>query len=171
MLKIETAQQKDYELVLSILTETAEWLAAKGSSQWSDLLSGKDVHNTQRAIERNEVYLVKQDQQVMGMFVLWDEQSAWDKTLWGIDESHHTYYLHRITLTKNAHGKNLGKSLMEAALEISRIDQKEKVRLDCMADNLYLNTFYKKSGFKLLEVNKKVPEVNDNAYNLYEIQL
>lgn len=167
-LNVRLAQLDDYKTVLETMMSTAKWLNKKGSSQWNDLLSGKDVHNTERAIQNNEVYLAELEGELVGMFVLWENQSEWDRTLWGEEDTDTIYYLHRVTLTQSAHGKRLGMRLVEAALEVAVNNHKHKVRLDCIADNRYLNEFYKSAGFQLKMADKSANEFNGNRYNLYE---
>lgn len=170
-LNVRLAQLDDYKTVLETMMGTAKWLNKKGSSQWNDLLSGKDVHNTERAIQNNEVYLAELEGELVGMFVLWANQSEWDRTLWGEEDTNTIYYLHRVTLTQSAHGKSLGIRLVEAALEVAVNNHKYKVRLDCIADNRYLNEFYKSAGFQLKMADKSANEFNGNRYNLYEKNL
>lgn len=170
-LNVRLAQLEDYKIVLKTMTDTAKWLNKKGSSQWNDLLSGKDVHNTEKAIQNNEVYLAELEGELVGMFVLWENQSEWDRTLWGEEDTNTIYYLHRVTLTQSVRGKNLGIQLVDAALKVAINNHKRKVRLDCLVDNPYLNEFYKSAGFQLKLADKSANEFNGNRYNLYEKKL
>lgn len=167
---VKQAKAEDYEAVWSILVETAEWLKQKGSVQWSGLLDGEDVHNTPEAIERGEVYLAEIDNQPAGMFVLWEKQSEWDKELWGEERTKKYYYLHRITSARSFHGKGVGQQLIAAAKKVAKDDGKEKIRLDCIADNKHLNTFYSENGFKYCTT---IQDFKSGDYlfdfNLYEL--
>ena len=81
---IHQATTNDVVLIQGILKQTAQWLKSIGSTQWSEILEGKDNHNTPLAIERGEVYYATMDNQVAGMFILWNKQSSWDKEMWGM---------------------------------------------------------------------------------------
>lgn len=166
---VRLAQKEDYEKVMEILSDTANWLNHKGSTQWSDLLAGEDVHNIKSAIENKEVYLVRQQAVLIGMFALWKRQSEWDQLLWGGKPINNVSYLHRLTLTKSAHGQKLGVQLINSALDTAKQNKINRVRLDCLADNQYLNKLYKNSGFQLKATDKKADMFNSNFYNLYEI--
>ncbi|API88980.1 hypothetical protein BKP56_06685 [Marinilactibacillus sp. 15R] len=168
---VNTAQIEEYQKVMEILTDTAKWLNEKGSTQWNDLLSGEDVHNTKKVIEKEEVYLVSQQDLIIGMFVLWENQSQWDQILWGTEPVNDICYLHRVALTKGAHGRKVGIQLINAALSTAKQNNKNKVRLDCLADNQYLNQLYKNAGFQLKAAGKTANEFNSNLYNLYEKSL
>lgn len=171
-LVVRQAKAEDYDSIWSILVETAEWLKEKGSVQWSGLLDGEDVHNTPEAIERGEVYLAEIDNQPAGMFVLWEEQSHWDKELWGEEHTRKYYYLHRITSGRSFHGQGVGQQLMEAAKKVAKEKGKEKIRLDCIADNQHLNDFYSSNKFKYYDT---VREFKSGDYlfdfNLYEFSV
>jgi ribosomal protein S18 acetylase RimI-like enzyme len=146
-INVVPAQLKDLSLVKRLLFETAEWLNKKGSTQWAGLLKGEDVHNIEGAIERQEVFLVNRSENIVGTFALWSKQTAWDKDFWGIDETSDVYYLHRLALSADEHGRNSGSLLLDKAIEVAVRDEKSGLRLDCVASNDYLNSFYKRNGF------------------------
>lgn len=171
-INIKAAQKSDLDLIQSLLYETALWIKEKGSTQWAGLLKGEDVHGVASAIERNQVHLVYKDSELIGTLALWEKQTAWDKDLWGEDKSEDFYYLHRIAVEKNQHGKDRGKLLIDAAKELCRSNHKKGIRLDCIADKPYLNTFYQANGFKFV---KTVFDYDNGEglqnYNLYQIIL
>ncbi len=74
---VRQANLKDKAVIESMLKQAALWLQAKGSKQWSGILTGQDRHNPPEAIERGEVFLGTVDNQAAGMFVLWNHQSEW----------------------------------------------------------------------------------------------
>lgn len=149
-LNVRQAQLEDYETIRSILIGTAQWLNEKGSSQWKGLLDGEDVHDTPKAIERGEVYLAEKEDQPVGMFVLWDKQTDWDRGLWGEENTGYYYYLHRITVERRYHGQGLGRKIIKEALNVAKEHKKKEVRLDCIAANEYLNQFYPSCGFEFV---------------------
>ena len=154
--------------VKKLLHETAEWLNRKGSTQWAGLLKGEDVHNIEEAINRKEVYLVYRSGQLVGTFALWDKQTHWDQDFWGEDLTVDFYYLHRLALSANEHGRGSGSLLLEKAKEIADLNQKSGLRLDCVASNDYLNRFYKKNGFKLVGTVDQYNNGEDlQDYHLY----
>lgn len=168
-LEIKTATSEDAEEIKSLLYDTAVWISKKGSSQWAGLLKGEDVHGVSSAIDRGEVFLVYLKKTLIGTLALWDKQTAWDRDLWGENTSNDYYYLHRIAVERNQHGKNNGKYLLEAAKKMSDNHQKTGIRLDCIADKPYLNKFYRSNGFTFVNTVKDY----DNGeglqdYNLYQ---
>lgn len=162
------AQSTDEPAIKSLLHETAVWLNKKGSTQWSGLLRGEDVHNIKEAIQRKEVFIVDNGEEIIGTFALWNKQTNWDKDLWGEEASTDYLYLHRVALSPDAHGNNNGKLLLDAAKEVARKQNRTEIRLDCIASNDYLNKFYSRNGFIYLNTIKEY----DNGeglqdYNIY----
>lgn len=171
-IQIKTAQPADLDLITSLLYDTALWIKEKGSTQWAGLLKGEDVHGVASAIERGEVYLVYAKSNLVGTLALWDKQTAWDSDLWGKDTSNEFYYLHRIAVEKKQHGKNRGKLLIDAAKKLCTTNNKEGIRLDCIASKPYLNSFYQANGFTYVKtINDYDNGEGLQDYNLYQINL
>lgn len=171
-LKIKSATSDDAAEIKALLYDTAVWISKKGSTQWAGLLKGEDVHGVYSAIDRGEVFLVYLKEILIGMLALWDKQTPWDCDLWGEDSSTNYYYLHRIAVDRNQHGKNNGKYLIEAAKKMGNDHQKRGIRLDCIADKSYLNKFYHSNGFDFVKTIKDYDNgegVQD--YNLYQFNL
>lgn len=145
--KAYQAKPEDTEAVLGLLRSTAEWLKSTGSTQWSGLLQGEDSHNTPEAIKRGEVYIFIQESILVGMVMLMQRASAWDRELWG-DEGHESsIYLHRLNINRAAAGKHLGEQIVRFADSGIQFAGKDRVRLDCIANNLKLNAFYRSCGY------------------------
>lgn len=168
-IEVRKAKEEDFPIVQSLLKQTAEWLQSIGSKQWSGILEGKDNHNTPEAVKRGEVYLGYIEEDPVGMFVMWDHQSAWDRELWGQDDTDGYFYLHRLNVSRSFAGKGIASQLLEKGLEEAHKAGKKAVRLDCIEKNKYLNQFYQKAGFE------KIRTVEDHDageqianFNLYE---
>jgi hypothetical protein len=144
------AQPEDTEAVLQLLVRTAEWLKSKGSTQWNALLRGEDSHQTPEAIKHGEVYIFMQGSILAGMVMLMQRASAWDVELWG-DEGHaSSIYLHRLNINREAAGTNLGEAIVHWADSGIHFAGKDRIRLDCIANNAKLNDFYKSCGYEFI---------------------
>lgn len=166
---IKEATVEDVSTIKGILYDTAVWLNKKGSTQWAGLLKGEDVHNIQKAIEKKEVFLAYNKNEVIGTFALWDKQTQWDIDLWGPEKHSNYYYLHRIAVDRNCQGKSKGSILIEGAKKNAVNNHKKGIRLDCIASNDRLNSFYLNNDFQFVKTIKDY----DNGeglqdYNLYE---
>ncbi|MFC5650275.1 GNAT family N-acetyltransferase [Paenibacillus solisilvae] len=144
------AKPEDTQAVLQLLISTAEWLKSTGSTQWNGLLKGEDSHNTPEAIKRGEVYIFMQDNILMGMVMLMQRESAWDRELWG-DEGHgSSIYLHRLNINRAAAGTKLGEHIVRWAGSGIHFPGKDRIRLDCIANNPKLNAFYRSCGYSYM---------------------
>lgn len=168
-MKLHQAKPEDLELIRELLKETALWLKAIGSTQWSDILERRDNHDVSSAIKRGEVYYATIAQKPAGMFILWPNQSDWDVELWGEEKDPQWLYLHRLTIRRQYSGTALSQHLIGAAKEIAKNKQKKGIRLDCMAERKYLNRLYLQAGFTFF---KKAVDWNTGDekadFNLYQ---
>ncbi|PAD76846.1 GNAT family N-acetyltransferase [Paenibacillus campinasensis] len=161
-LTMRQAQPEHTEAVMGLLLETARWLKSKGSDQWSGLLEGKDSHDTPSAIERGEVFVAMDGEQVAGMVILMKQPSQWDYSLWG-DKAHpedRALYLHRLAINRQYANSGLGEAILRWCDAGIRFEGKDRVRLDCIANNPTLNAFYSGNGYRFVGTN--------GEFNIYE---
>ncbi|MBW7456725.1 GNAT family N-acetyltransferase [Paenibacillus sepulcri] len=144
------AKSEDTEDVLQLLVRTAEWLRSKNSTQWSGLLQGEDSHRTPEAIKRGEVYIFMQGEVLAGMVMLMLKESAWDRELWGEEGHESSVYLHRLNINREAAGTNLGEAIVRWAGSGIHFAGKDRIRLDCIANNPVLNRFYRSCGYEYI---------------------
>ncbi|SEK76508.1 Ribosomal protein S18 acetylase RimI [Carnobacterium iners] len=171
-LVVRRAELKDEPFIKEMLQQAAQWLQTKGSKQWSGILKGEDRHNTSEAIKRGEVFIGRIDDQLAGMFVLWNHQSEWDEEFWGKDSSDAYVYLHRLTVQRSFSGQGISKQLLSEAKLYAKKKKNSAIRLDCIADNAYLNKLYQDIGFTY--VGKKIDRIADGEkkdFHLYQCDL
>lgn len=162
--KVFQAKIEDTEAVLQLLVQTAQWLKSKGSTQWSGLLEGDDSHQTPEAIKRGEVYIFMQGNLLAGMVMLKEHGSAWDHELWGDEDYERAVYLHRLNINREIAGKHLGEAIVNWSSSGIHFDGKDRIRLDCIANNEKLNAFYLSSGYEY----KGSASNALGTFNLYE---
>ncbi|GAA0392039.1 GNAT family N-acetyltransferase [Paenibacillus motobuensis] len=161
-LTIVQAKPADTEAVAALLVQTAEWLRSRGSSQWNGLLAGEDSHNTTGAILNGDVFVCKSGTDIAGMVILLQQPSEWDRRLWESKayDGDGALYLHRLAISRKYASTGLGSSILKWCKDGIRFEGKDKIRLDCIADNAALNTFYSKNGYVYLGEN--------SGYCIYE---
>jgi hypothetical protein len=164
-IKVFQAKEEDTAAVLQLLVNTAEWLKSKGSTQWSALLQGEDSHQTPEAIKRGEVYLFVHEHTLLGMVMLMQQASPWDRELWGEAGHESSVYLHRLNINRAAAGTNLGQAIVSWASTGIHFPGKDRIRLDCIANNPKLNDFYRDSCSYEFKGTASNPV---GEFNLYE---
>lgn len=152
---IEKALPEQKEQALAILLESAVWLSEKGSSQWEDVLDGKDRHGLSEAVDRGDVYFYyNNEKQLVGMFAAWKKPSAWDCFLWKETiEEKNAVYVHRIIIRPEYQGREYGSLLLKDIKSFFK-ETTDEIRLDCLSENQNLNNFYLKNGFKNVNTKK-----------------
>lgn len=88
------------------------------------------------------------------------EAREWDIQLWG-NEQPEAIYLHRLAIDRSVAGKNLGKEILNWVTEGIVFEGKNVIRLDCIATNESLNTFYREAGFTYRGTS-------DTGFNIYD---
>lgn len=148
---LNQAKTSDLGLIEGMLYETASWLKSIGSKQWNGVLEGKDNHNTPQAIERGEVFYCTINDEPVGMFILWSNQSEWDAQLWGAEDSSQYFYLHRLNLVRKFSGQGIANEILAEIKAYSQKKGKSGVRLDCISSNAVLNKLYQSADFAFLK--------------------
>lgn len=146
--------------IMGLLVRTAQWLQSKGSSQWSELLEGKDVHGMAQSIADGDVFVFKKAGRIAGVVMLPLSAREWDIQLWG-NEQPEAIYLHRLAIDRSVAGKNLGEEILNWVTEGIVFEGKNVIRLDCIATNESLNTFYREAGFTYRGTS-------DTGFNIYD---
>jgi GNAT superfamily N-acetyltransferase len=123
--------------VLAVLDEAAARLRASSVEQWPDRFEPAWV---EPAIDRGETWLARLDGAVAGTITL-----DWEDPLWS-DREGPAGYVHRMAIRRSATG--LGAALLDWAAATSQALGFPYLRLDCVASNHRLRTYYESQGFQ-----------------------
>jgi GNAT superfamily N-acetyltransferase len=140
--RIRRATADDLETVLELWLEAADWIfRQKGIHQWKPnsftLTSVIDHFN------KTELFVAEAGETILGAYsVQWS-----DETIWGERDDEASGYVHRLVVGRAHAGQGLGALLLNKACEYIYGQGKQRVRVDCMADNVRLNEYYVQQGF------------------------
>lgn len=139
-LQVALAQPSDLDEVMELMTEVAQWLIQKGcEGQWPPVIPRDFIA---ASIERGEVYLARQGNQVVGTVTLqWSDLSMWG------ERPPDACYVHRLAIRRTHAGQGLGRELLRWAEQTALQQGKRYLRLDCWADNPFLPQYYTDAGF------------------------
>lgn len=157
-MKIELAVEKDIPFILEILKQRYEWFKERKIKQWTDAYY-KEIHNANYLIEVmniDKLYVVKQEDEVIGIFLLKTKDPAY----W--EDNEKAYYIHHFTTKLGNSG--LGAEIMNFIENLAKQDEIQYLRLDCMQANTKLNKYYENHGFKNTGKGKAEPY----SYKLWE---
>ena len=143
-LTIRRATAEDVDGVRSLLVEAAQWIhSAHGFWQWRVEHFSRDI--VEAFILENEVFIAAEHNELVGCFsVHWA-----DEKIWGEKFHEDAGYVHRLCVSRKRKGDGVGQELLRCAENYIRSKGKRWLRLDCMADNPSLNSYYVQLGFKL----------------------
>lgn len=147
---LKIATNEDSSKVINMLKQIAQWMKENNINQWRFLLEGGDDEEITQAIDNQETYIVLNGNEIVATFTLLSKQSEWDIHIWGEDSTSNALYLHRLAIIPSYMDKGLGKRIL-GWIEDNAIE-KEYLRLDCVAENAKLNSFYKKNEFELVDI-------------------
>lgn len=121
--------------VLAVLDDAAGWLAGRGVVQWPGSFRPEWI---EPGLSAGDVWLVERAGSVVATLTL-----RWTDPLWPDDGR--AGYLHRFAVRRAAAG--LGRSLLDWAAGAVRDRGRDRLRLDCGADNRGLRAYYEAAGF------------------------
>ena len=140
---IRLATEQDVKQIATLLREKAELFQARGSRQWSAYLKEDLQQLVANDLAAGRLYVFEQGAELLGSIALLPSL-AWDQTLWPDTEG---LYIHRIVVSESAKGLGVGKQLLRHVIGVTTAEQ-ERLRLDCLATNDFLNRYYASFGFE-----------------------
>lgn len=148
MTTLLTARPVDEAVIQELQDEAVAWLANRGTDQWQNLRPSR--HGTGRslaeAIARGEVFVVRQDDRIIGTVTVDDYA---DGEFWTPeDQPHEALYIHRMVVTRAARGQEVGRQMIDWALARAASQGKRWLRLDAWRTNAELHAYYLRHGFE-----------------------
>lgn len=147
-LAIVRATSDDYDSVMAILREAADWLSARGAPPWNHWYADVGVRILRDRIEHHEVYLARRDGVAVGTLTIqWSDPDQWGER--GLDGR--AGYIHGLAITRSVGGMGIGERLLQWAVERIIGQGRQVARLDAQASNAPLCRYYEQRGFRRLE--------------------
>lgn len=155
---IRLATKRDAKLIANLIEQRAVALNEMGSDQWTEYLEQDLLARVTTDLETGSVYVYEQHGSVLASIALLPPDE-WDYQLW--EDGERGQYIHRIVVSEQLKGRGVGRQLMEHVLQVA--EGNEPIRLDCVADNEFLNEYYPRFGFVFVDTR--------NGYNTFEYGL
>lgn len=158
------ATKTDLKTILTLLKKASIALENKNIHQWKYWQNPpKDkVKWLEDGILNNEFFFVHQQSQLIGMFrLLFNDELYWGK------QKEIAGYIHSLVIKTEFKGQQFGSKIVFAIEKQLKLKGIQLVRLDCVANNHRLCSYYEKIGFE------KVGEVQMpfSLNNLYQKKL
>jgi ribosomal protein S18 acetylase RimI-like enzyme len=147
LLTIARARAADYDSVMAILREAADWISACGNPPWNHWYMDAGERILRDRIAHHEVFLARRDGIPVGTVTIqWNDAETWGER--GLDGS--AGYIHAIAIARSVGGMRVGERLLEWAVETIEGRGRHFVRLDTIAANAVLCSYYEQRGFRSL---------------------
>ncbi|KAG0214318.1 hypothetical protein BGX28_002426 [Mortierella sp. GBA30] len=155
---------EEIDTFIDILERAAHWMQANKLNQWipGSFVAPKTKAHIQHTISLgNAFFIVKTEcnpepstpETIIGTFTL-NYNDSFDEMLWKdlVDDWTDAVYLHRLVVEREYKGYGLGPKALMFAEQEGLKRGKHYLRLDCMAENKLLKTYYReKAHFKEFE--------------------
>jgi ribosomal protein S18 acetylase RimI-like enzyme len=139
-LVMRQARLADLDTVVSMLEEAARWMIRREIEGWTP--DGFSRERIAVLIESGEIYLAVLGGWLAGTFALqWSDRETWG------DVPDDAGYIHGLAIRREFAGKGLGREMLRRAEQMVSRSEREYLRLDCVADNMPLNEYYRRAGF------------------------
>lgn len=143
-LTIVRAASADYNDVMAILREAADWLSARGIHQWYHWYMDAGEWVLRERLEHHEVYMFRRENSPVGTLTIqWSDPEVWGER--GIDGQ--AGYIHGMAIARSAAGMRVGERMLEWAVTTIGARGLPFARLDAMASNAPLCSYYEQHGF------------------------
>jgi GNAT superfamily N-acetyltransferase len=143
-------------VVAGLLDEATVWVGERGYEQWPLPFPR---HELAAAVERGEVYVAEVDREVVAtVTLLWG-----DPMYWG-DRPADAAYVHKLAVRRACAGRRIGSAIVEWADMTAAAAGRAFLRLDCLADNPGIRSYYEQLGFE----HRGDLVVNNRNMSIYE---
>ncbi|MFI3284326.1 MAG: GNAT family N-acetyltransferase [Erysipelotrichaceae bacterium] len=141
---IRQAEYKDIEPILVIINKAIEDLKQRNIDQWQNGYPNQE--RIEEDIYTNKAYVLQENQLLGYMYV--DEYEATYDQIDGHWLNAQPYYvIHRFVVDMDERGKGLAYQLLDYVEEMAKKNQRD-IRVDTHFDNLAMQAFLNKHGFK-----------------------
>ena len=139
-LVVRPAVPGDVETIQTLLDEAALWMIGRGITQWRPGMFPREM--IRHRVDQGEAFLARTAADVVGALQLHGE----DPAVWGARPPD-ALYLHNLVVRRRFGGRGIGRALVGWAEAETRARGRTFLRLDCVASNAVLRTYYAEAGF------------------------
>ncbi len=144
-LELIVATESMLEKINSIYKRCRKQLEAEGILQWDDRYPNKEYF--QQCIEKNELYVLIRDEEILGQVVLNEFQDEeWNVVPWVGSKP---LIIHSLMIDPDAQGGGLGGEFVKRCEQIASDKGYDSIRLDAYLGNEKAIRLYKKLGYQL----------------------
>ncbi len=159
---IVLGQLEDLQKIMYLFDAVKVDLHNKGINQWPYHYPSSIWF--EMAIQNQEVFLTKEGDRISGVFALnLDQDEDYEAIKWQFD-GERIFVLHRLAVHPDFQEKGIGKKLVEASIDLAKLNGGSSMRLDVFSANPIAVNLYRKVGFQQAEGHCFFHENKDPFY-------
>lgn len=132
------AAETDLAAVFALIDTRIRWLAERGIHQWDSYWEAFPEEHYRTAVRDGALFVLKREGRVTAVAALRREDGLWS-------DGAPALYIHNFAASPEHPGD--GEEVLRRCEAIARAEGLEFLRLDCLAGNAALNTYYESRGF------------------------
>ncbi len=145
MLTLQQAKADDLQNVIGIFAEAIDDMCRRGIFQWDEIYPSKET--LQSDIKQNDLYVVCDDERIVGAVVLNDcQDEEYAKANWIYSEP--AGVVHRLCIDPVCQHKGYGRQVMVLAHAMLMEKGYKSVRLDAFSQNPHALRLYESLGYR-----------------------
>ena len=133
--------------VQQILVENGQWMLSKGIDQWPIEWLESIADDISTSVSEGRFWCFDSDDEIVAVVEVRHDPEQ----LWGLD-TEPSSYVHKLAINRSHHSSSLGSKLLGAVIERARLQKRRYVRLDCVASNERLRSYYENQGFRFVRI-------------------
>lgn len=147
-MEFRKALKSDLENIMRIIKHGQEYLRDQGVNQWQDNYPNMEV--IEMDIDKGYSYVVEEQNEIVATTALsFDGEITYEKIYEGSWISNQDYcVIHRMAIHKEKRGKGISYFMMESIDSICNINGIRSIKVDTHRDNLPMQQYLQKNGFK-----------------------
>ncbi|WP_211215195.1 GNAT family N-acetyltransferase [Nesterenkonia alba] len=162
---LQHAHLEDARALHALREELAHWQESAGIIQWSP---GETTSaDFEEQVSRQEWHLVRDSGQVAAAVRILDA----DPDIWRDSDTAPAGYIHGLMVARAYTGQELGRRVLSAAESLIAERGHTLARLDCVASNETLRSYYRARGYTEVGTHEFPPELGWRPVTLFEKNL
>lgn len=157
---IKSAGLADVPRLLRFRADAANWLATRGTDQWSSPFPEDQIR---ASVEAGEVFLVRENPHADPAATVTLDRKI-DPELWELwtsaERSEPALYVHKIAVDRQYAGADLGGRILDWAADRAAREGARWLRLDAWTTNKRLHLYYLDHGFRHVRTTPDPEEVS-----------
>ena len=147
-MNLRKTEEQDLKVVMEIIKEAQEYLKKNNVDQWQD--GYPTIQRFKEDIEKENSYVLVDDEQIVGTaYIAFEEEQDYNKIYKGSWLTLNDYaVIHRIAISNKARGGGAASKIMEEVERMCTERGIKSIKIDTHRDNLTMQNYLKKTGFK-----------------------